>query len=170
VGVYPHKVETYALAINVDCWHLDWQVSFAAQFFKLLSQIFSEVEHLTLEHKECSWHSEEHNEVDCTKWHKLLDSFRNAKTLHISDGLVEELSCCLQLDDEELPLEVLPELKELTYSGNSNTGDGFTSFIDACQNAGRPVTLVHSSNQRPLESSFEASTITSSEAGDNVDT
>jgi hypothetical protein len=74
------------------------------------------------------------------------------------------------LDDEELPLEVLPELKELTYSGNSNTGDGFTSFIDACQNAGRPVTLVHSSNQRPLESSFEASTITSSEAGDNVDT
>jgi hypothetical protein len=64
------------------------------------------------------------------------------KTLWINNGLVEDLSHCLQLEGGELPLELLPELQELTYSGSADTGDGFTSFIDARQNAGRPVTLV----------------------------
>jgi hypothetical protein len=171
VGIYPRgEADMYALALHVDCWHLDWQVSSVAQFFDLLGQIFSEVEHLTLEHKEHSLSSEEHNEVDCTEWCKLLGSFRNAKTLCIDDGLVRGLSRCLQLDNRELPLELLPELEELTCSGSGDTGDGFTSFIDARQNAGRPVTLVRSSNQRPSEAPVEASTVTSSEAGDDVDT
>ena len=64
------------------------------------------------------------------------------KTLRIDNGLVEQLSRCLELEDGELPLELLPELQELTYSGSGNTGDAFTSFINARQNAGRPVTLV----------------------------
>jgi glycosylphosphatidylinositol transamidase (GPIT) subunit GPI8 len=46
------------------------------------------------------------------------------------------------LDDGEHPLDLLPELQELTYSGNSNTSDVFTSFINARQNAGRPMILV----------------------------
>jgi hypothetical protein len=46
------------------------------------------------------------------------------------------------LEDGELPLELLPELQELRYFGSRDTGDAFTSFIDARQNAGRPVTLV----------------------------
>ena len=49
-----------------------------AQIFSSLSQLISAVEHLTLEH---SRPSEEHNEVDCTEWRKLLRSFGNAKTL-----------------------------------------------------------------------------------------
>ena len=126
---------------DVYCWHLDWQVSSVAQIFNSLSQIFSAVEHLTLEHEVHSRSSEEHNEVDRTEWRKLLRSFSNVKTLRIDDGLVEELSRCLRLDDGELPLELLPELQELTYSGSGDTGDAFTSFIDARQNAGRPVTL-----------------------------
>jgi hypothetical protein len=171
VEVYLHgEAEMYALALKVYCWHLDWQVSSVAQIFDLLGQIFSEVEHLTLEHEEHSWYSEEHNEVDCTEWCKLLSLFRNAKTLCINDGLVGELSRCLQLDDGEFALELLPELQELTCSGSGDTSDEFTSFIDACQSTGRPVTLVCSSNQRPLESPVEASTIKSSETGDDVDT
>ncbi|KAF8468600.1 hypothetical protein DFH94DRAFT_816366 [Russula ochroleuca] len=171
VKVYPRgEAEMYALALIVHCWHLDWQVSSAAQISDALSRIFSEVEHLTLEHKEHSLSSEEHNEVDRSEWRKLLGSFWNAKTLRIDDGLVGELSRCLQLEDGELPLELLPELEELTCSGSGDTGDGFTSFIDARQNAGRPVTLVRSSNQRPSEAPVEASTVTSSEAGDDVDT
>ena len=55
-----------------------------------------------------------------------------------------ELSRCLQLDDGEVSLEVLPELLELTYSGNGNASDMFTSFVDARQNAGSLITLVHS--------------------------
>ena len=36
--------------------------------------------------------SEERREIDLIDWRKLLCSFSNAKTLHIDDGLVEELS------------------------------------------------------------------------------
>jgi hypothetical protein len=85
--------------------------------------------------------SEEHNEVDRARWHKLLRLFSNVKTLRIALGLVEELSRCLELDDGELPSELLPKLQELTYSESGNTGDAFASFIDARRNAGHPVVL-----------------------------
>ena len=145
VVMYPHEdAEVYALSIAVYCWHLDWQVASASQIFGPLSPLFSAVEHLTLEHEVHSQSSEEHNEADRTEWRRLLGSFRNVKTLHIAEGLVEELSRCLGLGNGEVPLEVFPELQELTYPGSGNTGDAFTSFIDARQNAGRPVTLVRS--------------------------
>jgi hypothetical protein len=133
-----------AFSINVDCWHLDWQVSSVAQIFNALSQMFSAVEHLTLWSKVHSQSSEEHNEVDRSEWRKLLRSFSNVKTLRIEDGLVRELSRCLPLEDGEHPLEILSELQELTYSESDNVKDAFTSFIDARQNAGRPVTLIKS--------------------------
>ena len=145
VFVVVHPPETnimpmHSFSMNVDCWHLDWQVSSVAQIFKALSQIFSVVEHLTLMHKVHSRSSEEHNEVDRTEWRKLLRSFSNVKTLRIEDGLVNELSRCLRLEDGEHPLELLPELQELIHSGSGNTNNTFASFIDARQNAGRPVT------------------------------
>ena len=131
-------------SIYVYCLHLDWQVSSVAQIINALSQIFSEVEHLTLAHEVHSRSSEEHNEVDRTEWRQLLRSFTNLKTIRIDDGLVKELSRCLQLEDGEDPLELLPELQKLTYSGSSNANYRFTSFIDARRNADRPVTLVKS--------------------------
>ena len=144
--VYPQEGgEMYALSIAVHCRHLDWQVSSAAQIFNSLSPLFSAVEHLTLEHEVHSQSSEEHNEADRTVWRRLLGSFRNVKTLHIGEGLVEELSRCLELDDGELSLELLAELHELTYFGSGNTSDAFTSFIDSRQEAGRPLTLVRRS-------------------------
>jgi hypothetical protein len=145
VEVYPHEeAEMYALSIGVFSRHLDWQVSSAAQIFNSLSPLFSAVEHLTLEHKVHSRSSEEHNEADRAEWRQLLNSFRNVKTLRIAEGLVEELSRCLEFDDGELPLELLPELQELTYFGSGN-GDTFISFIKASQDAGRPLTLVRRS-------------------------
>ena len=145
VEVYSRKEAEVYLFISVFCRHLDWQVSSVAQIFNLLSPLFSAVEHLTLEHRVHSQSSEEHNEADRTEWRQLLGSFRNAKTLRIDKGLVEELSRCLELDDGELPLELLPELQELTvltYPGHRNTSDALTSFIDARQDAGRPLTVV----------------------------
>jgi hypothetical protein len=164
VRVYPHEADVYSLSIVVDCWHLDWQVSSAAQIFNAASPVFSAVEHLTLEHGALhSRSSEEHNEADPTEWRKLLSLFRNVKTFRIGGGLVEELSRCLQSDDGEPPLELLPELQELTYSGSGNTGDIFNSFIIARQNADRPITLVRRSpspNRRSSMSSFHPSLIT----------
>ena len=142
--VYPpgEAKMTAAFIITVRCWHLDWQVSSVAQILNSLGHLFSVVEHLTFKHKVHSQSSEEHNEVDRTEWRKLLRPFRNTKTLLIGNRLVEQLSRSLDLEDGELPLELLPELQELTYSGSGNTGDAFTSFIDARQNADRAITVV----------------------------
>jgi hypothetical protein len=165
--------DRWAFAIAVECWHLDWQVSSAEQISNSLSQVFSAVEHLALEHEVHSQPSEEHNDVDRIEWRKLLRSFSNVKTLHVDDVLVEELSRCLRLEDGELPLELLPELQELTYSGSGDTNDAFTSFIDARQKAGRPVTQVrHTPSPSPSQLSFEPPAITSpsDEAGDDIET
>jgi hypothetical protein len=138
------KMPMDAFSINVGCRHLDWQVSSVAHIFNALSQIFSAVEHLTLVHEVHSRSSEEHDEVDRTEWRRLLRSFNNVKTLRIEDGRARELSRCLPLEDGEHPLELLPELQEITYSGSGNANNAFTSFIDARQKAGRPVTLIKS--------------------------
>jgi hypothetical protein len=168
--------DTYGFSVWIDCWHLDWQVSSVAHISNALSQVFSAVEHLTLRHEVHSRSSEEHNDVDRIEWRNLLRSFSNVKTLDVEDGLVEELSRCLQLEDGELPLELLPELQELTYSGSGDAGDTFTSFTDSRQNAGRPVTLVrYSPSPSPSEASFSTSeppTITSAsgEAENDLET
>ena len=94
------------------------------------------------------------------------------KTFRVEDGLVEELSRCLGLEDGESPLALLPELQELTYSRSGGAGDVFTSFIDARQNAGRPVTLVRLSPiPSSSQSSFESPAIppASREAGNDLD-
>ena len=141
--VSPHEeTGVYILSIRVLCWHLDWQVSSAIQISNSLSQTFSAVERLDLQHKAHSESSEEHNEVDRTEWRKLLRPFSNVKTLRIQEGLVKDISRCLQLEDRELPLELLPELQVLRTFGSNNIGDALTSFIDARRNAGRPVTLI----------------------------
>ena len=137
-----HNFVSYVVSIRVDCWHLDWQVSSIVQIFNFPSQMFSALEHLTLKRVEHNSSSEEHNEVDRTEWRRLLSPFSNVKTLRMNDGLVEELSLCLQSEDGEHALELLPELQELRYSGSGNTGGAFNSFINARQNAGRPINVV----------------------------
>ena len=167
------EADIYAFIVAVDCWQVDWQVSSAAQISNTLSQVFSAVEHLTLRHEVHSQSSEEHNDVDRTEWRNLLRSFSNVKTLRVEDGLVEELSRCLRLEDGELPLEMLPELQELTYPGSGDTVDAFTSLIDARRNAGRPVTLVrHSPIPIPSLLSLGSPSISllSNEAGNGIET
>jgi hypothetical protein len=171
VWIYSHRAGMYALSIHVFCWHLDWQVSSIAQISNSLSHMFSAVEHLILEQREHSRSSEEHNEADRTEWRKLLGSFNNVETLWIDKGLVGELSRCLQLEDGELPLELLPELQELTYTGSSEDSDPFSLFTDARQNAGRPLALDRRSPS-PDPDSVETSSTSpaSSEAESDIDT
>ena len=142
VGYNGKTKPEYAIGIVVNCWHLDWQVSSMAQISNSLSQIFSAVEHLGLQHYVHNESSEESYEVGRTEWHNLLMPFSNVKTLRIMNGLVKDLSRCLQLEEGELPFELLPGLQELEYFGSGDAGGAFTSFIDARRNAGRPVTLV----------------------------
>jgi hypothetical protein len=137
---------TYVFGVWVDCW---------------LSQVFSTVEHLTLGHELHSQSSEEHNDVGQVECRNLLRSFSNVKTILVKDGLVEELSHCLRLENGEVPLELLPELQELTYFSSRDAGDAFISFIDARQNAGSPVTLVrHSPSPGPGPNSLSFVSLT----------
>jgi hypothetical protein len=144
VGMYPHKETdlSQCLHIRVLSSHLDWQVSAAAQICNSLNQIFSAVEHLTLEYMFNGQSSEVHNEVDRIEWRKILRSFSNVKTLHVYDELDDEIARCLRLEDGELPLDLLPELNELKYYRNSDSDNEFASFINARQNAGRPIAVV----------------------------
>jgi hypothetical protein len=59
----------------------------------------------------------------------------------VQDELVERIAHSLQTDDGEPPLELLPTLKELGYSGGDDARDAFTPFIDERQVAGHPVNL-----------------------------
>jgi len=140
--VYPNQEATmYALYMDVRSRHLDWQVASAAQIFSVLRTTPSAVEDLNLEYRRYGVSSEWRNDVDRTQWRDLLRSFSNVKTLRVADGLVTQLSLSLQLEDGESPVELLPELKELSYS-SSPDADAFTAFIDARRIAGRPVTVV----------------------------
>ena len=117
------------------------------QIFNLSSQ-FSTPDRLLLEHEVRHDYlpSEEHNKVDPTEWCKLLRSFNNVKGLRVDVGLVKEFSRCLQSDDGRLQEELLPELEELTCFGSGDTGDAFTSFVEARRDAGWPVILTHHSS------------------------
>ena len=111
------EIKMIPLLIIVHCYHLDWQVSSVAQIFNSLGQLFSTVEHLTLEHRIHSQSSEVHNEVDRTEWRKLFTTFSKVKTLRVSSGLVQEVSHSLRPEDGEVASELLPELQSLTHSG-----------------------------------------------------
>ena len=135
------EAETFALSVIVKCSSPTWQVSSMAQISNALSQVFSAVECLALEEVHTP-SSEGHGDVNPTEWRRLLGSFSNVKALLIGERLVKQVSRCLQLDDGEVPLELLPDLQEIAYSGSVKTGNAFTSFIDARQNAGHPFTLI----------------------------
>ena len=143
MAVYPHvEAETCALSITVGCMGYYQHLFSMTQFSDSLNPIFSAVEHLILEHEADCWLSEGLIPYEFDRhWHKLLSFFSNVKTLRIDDGLVLGVSRCLKLHGGKLPLELLPELQELTYSGSSQIGDAFTPFINARQSAGRPITL-----------------------------
>jgi len=136
---YPNKdAKVSALFMRVHCQGLHWQVASAAQIFSMLRSAFSAVEHLTLEY----WgYYRWRDEADRTQWHNLLRSFNNVKTLRVANRLVSLLSLSLQLQDGESPTELLPELKELSYSNLRKFDDAFTAFIDARCIAGRPATV-----------------------------
>jgi hypothetical protein len=112
-----------------------------AQIFNVLSPLFSKVVDLTLDYREHTLSSEWHNQADPTRWHELLGAFGNVKTLRVHNGLIGEVSRSLQ-SDGELPLEVLPELKELICPARSVDEKTFASVVYEREIAGQPVNLV----------------------------
>ncbi len=146
VSIYPRDgIMARAFYVRLHCRPLDRQVSSMVQILNAPIPVLSLAEHLTLQFKKFSMssNSEEHNEVDRTKWHELLSPFTNVKNLQVAHELVGDISGLLKSDNGEPPMGLLPELKELRYPAMRGTHNAFSAFINARQNAGRPVSLVH---------------------------
>ena len=134
--------------ISADCLCLNGNISSLSKIVDALGQVLSAVEHFILDFEENYLPPGEgfEVEIDRTELHKLLRLFVNVKNLRINCMFVKEFSRYLQLDDGELPPELLPELQELTYiAGTFNVDVAFASFINAHWNADNPVSLVRCS-------------------------
>jgi hypothetical protein len=141
-GVQLGETSRYPFVVSIRCGHLDWQVSSAAQILDTLQPVLSVVETLTLTHYEHNPMSEWHDEVDRTTWRQLLRPFTNLKMLRVPNELIGRLAPSLQSDDGDPPLEFLPNLGEVGYSGGGDARKAFTPFLDERQVAGRPVNLI----------------------------
>jgi hypothetical protein len=136
----PWKWDSH-LKLEIVCRHLDWQVASAVRLSDTLSPVLSVVEQVAFSYEEHNQSSEWHNDVDRRQWRELLRPFANAKTIHVQDGLVSQIFRSLPSDDGEPPLELLPNLEEVGYSGESHARDAFTTFLNERQVAGHPVSL-----------------------------
>jgi len=126
--------------VDVFCDPLDWQLSAVAQIFNVLGPLFSDVVELILDYRQHSLSSERDHQAVRTLWRELLGSFRNVKTLRVHNGLVRDLSRCLQLDGAP-PLELLPELTKLICPVGSVKDKTFSAFIHEREVVGQPVNL-----------------------------
>jgi hypothetical protein len=128
------------LEIVIICSRLDWQVASAVQFLGTLSPILSVVEQVAFGYeKQRRYQSSE--DIDRRQWRELLRPFTNAKTIHLQDGLVSQIFRSLPSDDGEPPLELLPNLEEVGYYGESDARDTFTTFLNERQVAGHPISM-----------------------------
>ena len=113
----PHseRAGSNTFLVQVNCQPLGWQAACAAQICHTLEPLLAEVESLTLgfsKDDSAPWQ----DEIDVEMWYGLLRTFAGVKTLRLTGGLVGKLFRSLQLDEGVLPLELLPELRELVPS------------------------------------------------------
>ena len=115
----------------------------AVQRFRAMGPALSEVELLTLENETSSeWDHWPTGSGLRSVWHELLGLFNKVKTLHVAGGeLIEGLSRSLLPEGLENPIEVLPDLRVLSYPKGSRVGKSCRLFIAVRRKAGYPVTL-----------------------------
>jgi hypothetical protein len=128
------------LLLQIRCGHLDWQVASAVQVFGTLSPVLSVVEQVTFSYEEHYQSSEWPIHVDQSQWRELVRPFTNVKTIYVQDELISKIFRSLPSDDGK-PLELLPNLEEVGYSGESDARDAFTTFLHQRQVAGHSVSL-----------------------------
>ncbi|KAH9955673.1 hypothetical protein BC827DRAFT_1158106 [Russula dissimulans] len=134
------KAQVHALRLSVPYPFSDPSAAFIAQTADVLRPIFSAVTDLnlfTVNGDLSGWYSDDH-----LNWRDVLRPFSNANSLLVHCDLVGAISRALRFGDEELPADLLPELRELACCGSDENVDAFAPFVDARKNADRPVTLI----------------------------
>jgi len=146
VCAYPHDgARMYTWRVSFSRRNpglLDWLVAYrTAQLLNALRPALSSNVNLILEYESDSAPSESHNQADRTQWREILGSFENVNTLHVPNGLIGEVSRSLQAANGESLMDVLPQLRKLSYSGSRGAGDKLMPFVKARRKAGHPITL-----------------------------
>jgi hypothetical protein len=139
----PQLVSREYLYVKISCSHLDSQVASAVQIINTLSPLLSVVEGLYLVYTESRRPLPAVlpvDRIDRIQWREILRSFSGVRTLHVKEELVRVISQSLRSEDGESPLELLPNLERLTYSGSEIT-DMFAPFTKQRRAAGHLVTV-----------------------------
>ena len=129
MGYLDNGAKMYSLDMKLGGKLLDWQVVSAVQVFQPLKEVFSAVEHLTLEYDRDIIPSEWVNQADHAQWREVLGSFSNVKNLFMDGELVGKLSRALEPGEGGSSTELLPELQELSSSAKASSLDVFTLFV-----------------------------------------
>jgi hypothetical protein len=148
----PHRtLWEQPLYLRINHTELNLQVESAVEILDTLTPVLSGVDKLTLSPVEHDLSTESDIHVCRAQWRRLLTPFRNVKVLRLENELVGELSRSLRLQSGETPLEILPNLEELSYSG-TDVADAFTHFVRERQTAGYPVRLISpgATQERPV--------------------
>jgi hypothetical protein len=130
------------LNLQIECRRFDWQVASAIQILGTLSPVISLVKKLEISHQEHHQSSETHNQIDRIQWRELLRPFSDLTVLRLGDGFVglRGLPESLTSGGDEMTMEILPNLEELSYP-DSDIGGAFTPFINERNAAGHPVAV-----------------------------
>ena len=136
----PWKRDT-PLLFHITWGDFDWHIASAAEIFGSLSPILSVAEKVAFRYEESYQLPELYNDAIRRRWRELLRLFTNVNTIYVQDVLVRNVSRSLPSGDGEPPMEFLPNLEEIGYSGGSDARDAFTTFLNERQVAGHPVSL-----------------------------
>jgi F-box-like len=133
----------YRFNLGILRMDLDSPILCAIRIFDTFSPVLSLVEQVTLivdgDELEVS---QQHDEVDRTLCPRLHRIFRNVTKLRVAMEQVrgQGLGNLLCTKDGDLPLELLPNLEEVSYSG-SDDENAFGPFINEREALDRPVRL-----------------------------
>ena len=130
-------------SLHVMCKHFESQVDIAARICSALRHALSSIKQLTINFEGQRVPEEWQDDVvDSTTWRELLVPFTGVRKLRICHPLAWELSCVLHWAEIGSDPEILPSLDELDLElEEEHTDNGFVSFIEARQAAGRLVLL-----------------------------
>jgi hypothetical protein len=140
--------------LQIPCEELDRQVPQLIHVCRFLSELLSGVELFEIEAFPHSSGWLDGEEMDTTVWLELFRSFRGAKKLEVSGGLVTSVASALERATGEMARIVLPALRDLHLLGcESVAAVSIEPFIAARQLCSRPV-AVHYEKEGSLDHSI----------------
>ncbi len=137
--------------LQIPCDELDGRVSQLIHVCQYISEPLLGVERFDVEAFPHSTNWMDGEEVDTTVWLELFRSFRGAKSVGVSGGLVTSVASALERATGEMARIVLPALRDIhLLDSPSSTSASIEQFISLRQHCNRPV-AVHYEREGSLD-------------------